>query len=56
MANQTITKKERLKLAEPLRRLKDEKAWVKLEELGEKISKVWKNKKTALELIKEGRR
>lgn len=36
--------------------LKDERAWQKLEELGRKISKAWKSEKTALELIKEGRR
>jgi len=56
MGNKTITKKERLELAEPLRRLKSEKAWVRLEELGKKISQAWKERKSALELIQEQRR
>jgi hypothetical protein len=55
MTNQTITKKERLKKI-PSEGLRDEKAWLKLKELGDKISKAWKSKKSALELIKEGRR
>jgi len=35
---------------------KDTKAWSKLLELGEKISKKWKNPKTSWQLIIEGRR
>jgi hypothetical protein len=56
MANQIVTKKERVKLSMPLKKLRNERAWIKLEKLGEKITKAWKNKKTALELIREGRR
>jgi hypothetical protein len=56
MVNQIVTKKERVKLSVPLKKLRNERAWMKLEKLGEKITKAWKSKKTALELIREGRR
>jgi hypothetical protein len=56
MANQIVTKKEKVKLSMPLKKSRNERAWIKLEKLGEKITKAWKNKKTALELIREGRR
>jgi hypothetical protein len=56
MVNQIVTKKERVKLSVPLKKLRNERAWMKLEKLGEKITRAWKNKKTALELIIEGRR
>jgi len=36
--------------------IKDIQVLKKLEKLGEKINKSWKSKKTALELIQEGRR
>jgi hypothetical protein len=56
MPNTTIKIKERLKWTPHLKELRDKKALMKLKELGEKISHAWKSKKTALELIKEGRR
>ena len=56
MGNKTITKKEKLELVKPLRKIKSEKVWTKLEELGKKISQAWKSKKSALELIREQRK
>ena len=56
MVNQIVTKKERVKLSVPLKKLRNKRAWMKLEKLGEKITRAWRNKKTALELIIEGRR
>ncbi|MBU4481621.1 hypothetical protein L6279_03440 [Candidatus Parcubacteria bacterium] len=56
MPNQTVIEKEKI-IELPIRsRLKNENAWLKLKKLGEKISRDWKSKKTAVELIREGRR
>jgi len=56
MRGQTIVKKEKIKPSETLKKLQGEKVLMKLEKLGEKITKTWKSKKTAVELIEEGRR
>ena len=51
---QAILKVKKVNLRELV--IKDIQALKKLEKLGEKINKAWKSKKTALELIQEGRR